>query len=126
MVAETFSASDTPQLAQFIQRGFHPLDRGRVGLRTAAPTQAIADLLEHDFAAHRPIQHVRSDLAGGLRRLAVSLPMEELLFALCHSREAAEIFGEDSVEVDRYQWIGQAGVIPVMAILLPGRVLLLR
>src|SRR5262245_40519011 len=100
MVAETFSASDTPQIAQLIQRRFHPLDRGRVGLRAAAPAQAIADLLEHDFAADRPIQHVRSDLAGGLRGLPVSLPMEELLFALCHAREATEILGEDSVEVD--------------------------
>jgi len=71
MVAETFS-SHAPELAQRIERGPHPLDRGGIGLRAAAPAQGVADLLERDIAANHRNQDARADLAdrSGLCRLS--------------------------------------------------------
>src|SRR2546430_2355881 len=68
---------------------------------------------------------MRSDLADGLHRLSVALPMEELAFRLGHSGVSAEVGCENSVEVEGAQWVGEAGVIPMVAIFLRGRVPLL-
>src|SRR5262245_66501967 len=113
------STPNPPQLAQLIQSRFHPFDSSRIGLRPTVPAQCLADLLERNFAAHRPFQHVRSDLADGLRGLPVSLPMEELVFRLRHPRITADVDRKDAIEIDRFQSVGKAGVIPVMAIFLP-------
>src|SRR5262249_51190445 len=113
-----------PQLAQRIQSRFHPFDSSGVGLRPTAPAQCVAHLLERNLPAHRPFQYVRSDLADGLRRLPISLPMKELVFRLRHPRISAEVDCKDAIEIDRYQSVGKAGVIPVMAVFLSGRVLL--
>jgi hypothetical protein len=51
--------------------------------------------------------------------------MEELVFRLRHAGESAEVGAEDPGEVDRSDRVIEAGVIPVMAIFLPGRILLL-
>src|SRR5262245_28994736 len=51
--------------------------------------------------------------------------MEELVFRLRHAGEGAEIGAEDPGEVDRSDRVVEAGVIPVMAVFLPGRILLL-
>jgi hypothetical protein len=59
-----------------------------------------------------------SDLADGLRRLPISLPMEELAFRLRHPRIRAEVDCKDAIEIDRFQAVGKAGMIPVMAIFL--------
>src|SRR5262249_41808938 len=120
------SAPNPPQLAQLIQRRFQAFDSSGVRLRATAPAQCLADLLQRNFPAHRPFQYVRSDLADGLRSLPVSLPMEELVFRLRHPRISAEVDGKDAIEIDRFQSIGKAGVIPVMAIFLPGSILLRR
>src|SRR5262245_3857585 len=69
------SSPNAPQLAQLIQSRLHAFDSSRIGLRPTVPAQCLPDLLEPNFAAHRPFQHVRSDLADGLRGLPVSLPM---------------------------------------------------
>src|SRR6185295_18856450 len=61
------SAHEPPQLAELIQGGFHPLDCRGIGLRTAAPAQRVADLIERTFPAHHPVEYMRSDLAHGLR-----------------------------------------------------------
>src|SRR5262249_60545273 len=74
------SAPNAPQLAQLIQSRFHPFDSSGIGLRPTVPAQCLADLLERNLAAHRPFQHVRSDLADGLRGLPVPLPVGELAF----------------------------------------------
>src|SRR5262245_48962468 len=115
-----------PQLAQLIQSRFHPFDSSGVGLRPTAPAQCLADLLERNLPAHRPFQYVRSDLADGLHGLPVSLPMKELVFRLRHPRISAGVDCKDAIEIDRFQAVGKAGVIPVMAIFLPGRILLWR
>src|SRR5262249_27685356 len=115
-----------PQLAQLIQRRFQAFDRSGVSLRATAPAQCLADLLQRNFPAHRPFQYVRSDLADSLRSLPVSLPMEELVFRLCHPRISAKVDGKDAIEIDRFQSVVKAGVIPMMAIFLSGRVLLRR
>src|SRR5262249_35623470 len=109
-----------------IQGGFHALERGRIRLRAAAPTQSLTDLVECYFPAHRPFQNIRSDLAGGLRRFAVALPMEQLVLRLRHARIAADVDGKDAVEIERSQLAREPGVIPVVAIFLPGRILLRR
>jgi hypothetical protein len=120
------SVPNAPQLAQLVQSRFHPFDGGRVTLRPTAPAQCLADLLERNFPAHRPCQYVGSDLADGLRGLPISLPMEELAFRLRHPRIRAEVDCNDAIKLDRLQAVGKAGVIPVMAIFLSGRVLLWR
>src|SRR5258708_26866053 len=107
-----------------MQRRLNPFDGGRISLRSTAPTECLAELLERNFPAHRPFQYVGSDLADGLRRLPVSLPMEELAFRLRHPRIRAEIDCNDAIEIDRFQPVGKAGMIPVMAIFLSSRVLL--
>src|SRR5215831_17711965 len=109
------SSPNAPQLAQLIQSRFHPFDSSRVGLRPTVPAQCLADLLERNFAAHRPFQHVRSDLADGLRGLPVSLPVEELAFRLRHPGISADVDCKDAIEIDRLQSVGEAGVIPMMA-----------
>src|SRR5262245_37465410 len=114
------SSPNAPQLAQLIQSRFHAFDSSRIGLRPTVPAQCLADLLERNFPAHRPFQHVRSDVADGLRGLPVSLPMKELTFRLRHPGISAEVDCKDAVEIDRFQSVGKAGVIPVMAIFLPG------
>ena len=86
-------------------------------MRSTAPAQCLADLLERNFPAHRPFQYVGSDLADGLRGLPVSLPMEELAFRLRHPCIRAEVDCNDAIEIDRFQAVGKAGVIPVMAVL---------
>ncbi len=106
--------------AQLIQSRFHPFDGSRIGLRPAAPAQCLADLLQRNFPAHRPFQYVRSDLADGLRSLPVSLPMKELVFRLRHPRIGAEIDCKDAIEIDRFQSVGEAGMVPMMAIFLSG------
>src|SRR5262249_61655653 len=103
-----------PQLAQLVQSRFHPFDRSGVGLRPTAPAQCLPDLLERNLPAHRPFQHVRSDLADGLRGLPVSLSMKELVFRLRHPRISAGVDCKDAIEIDRFQSAGKAGVIPVM------------
>ena len=113
------SVPNPPQLAQLIQSRFHPFDGGRIRLRSTAPAQSLADVLERNFPAHRPFQYVGSDLADGLRRLPISLPMEELVFRLRHAGEGAEVGPEDPGEVDRSDRVVEAGVIPVMTIFLP-------
>src|SRR5262245_21188623 len=118
-------AADSPQPAQLLQRDLRPFGRRGVSLRPAAPAQRVPDLLERGFPAHRPIEHVRADLADGLHRFPISLPMEELVFRLRHAGEGAEIGAEDPGEVDRSDRVVEAGVIPVMAIFLTGRILLL-
>src|SRR6266852_9986125 len=120
------SAPNPPQLAGLLQRCLHPFDRGRIGLRAAAPAQGVANLIERNFPAHRPIQNVRSDLADSLRRFPVSLPMEELNLRLRHSREVPEVGCKYAAEVGRSQLVGEPGVIPVMAVFLPGGILLRR
>lgn len=92
--------SDSPELAQFIQGGFHALERGRIGLRAAAPAQRLSDLIERNFSAHRPFQDVRSDFARGLRRFAVTLPVKQLLFRLRRARISAEVDGKNAVEIE--------------------------
>jgi hypothetical protein len=52
--------------------------------------------------------------------------MEELAFRLGHPRIRAGLDCKDAIEIDRFQAIGKAGVIPVMAIFLSGRILLWR
>src|SRR5262245_14597943 len=69
---------------------------------------------------------MRSDFAGGLYGFAVSLPVEQLVLRFCHPRICAEVDRKDAVEIDRLQVAGEASVIPVMAIFLPGRILLRR
>src|SRR5215472_12578586 len=120
------SSPNAPQLAQLIQSRFHPFDSSRVGLRPTVPAQCLADLLERNFPAYRPFQHVRSDLADGLRGLPVSLSMKELVFRLRHPRIRANVDCKDPIEIDRFQSVGEAGMIPMMAIFLSGRVLLRR
>src|SRR5262245_39947574 len=51
--------------------------------------------------------------------------MEELFFRPRHAGESAEVGAGDPGEVDRSDRVVEAGVIPVMAIFLPGPVLLL-
>src|SRR5262245_49312972 len=109
------SSPNAPQLAQLIQSRFHAFDSSRIGLRPTVPAQCLADLLKRNFPAH-----VRSDFADGLRGLPVSLPMKELTFRLRHPEISAEVDCKDAVEIDRFQSVGKAGVIPVMAIFLPG------
>jgi hypothetical protein len=67
---------------------------------------------------------MRSDLADGLHRLSVALPLEVLAFRPGHSGVRAEVGRKNSVEVEGAQRVGEAGVIPMVAIFLPGRVLL--
>ena len=81
-------------------------------------------LVERHFPAHRPFQNARSDLADGLHRLAIALPVKQLVFRLRHARIGAEVHCKDTVEIKRSQPAGEAGVIPVVAVLLPGRILL--
>jgi hypothetical protein len=118
--------SDSPQFAQLIQGGFHALERGRIGLCAAAPTQTLTDLVECDFPAHRPFQNIRSDLSGGLRRFAVALAMEQLVLRLRHAGIAADVDGKDAVEIEGSQLAREPGMIPVVPIFLPGRILLRR
>ena len=120
------SSPNPPQLAQLVQRRFQAFDCGGVGLRATAPAQCLADLLERNLPAHRPFHYVRPDLADGLHGLPISLPMEELAFRLRHPRIRAGVDCKDPVEIDRFQAVGKAGVIPVVAIFLPGRILLRR
>src|SRR6516165_1033470 len=51
------STPNPPQLTQLIQSRFHPFDSSRIGLWPTVPAQCLADLLERNFAAHRPFQH---------------------------------------------------------------------
>ena len=50
------SSHQPPQLAELVQGRLHPLDRGGIRLRTAAPAQRVAHLLKGSFAAHYPVQ----------------------------------------------------------------------
>ena len=95
------SADEPPQLAELIQGGFHPLDCRGICLRTAAPAQRIADLIEWSFPAHHPVEHMRPDLAYGLRRLAISLPMKDLSFCPRHPGKIGAIGRKDPLDVDR-------------------------
>src|SRR3954469_23093638 len=94
-IARLRSADEPPQLAELIQGGFHPLDCRGIGLRTAAPAQRIADLIERSFPAHHPVEHMRPDLAYGLRRLAISLPMKDLGFCPRHPGKIGAIGRKD-------------------------------
>ena len=96
-----------------------------MGLRTAGPTQCVADLLEREFAAYHRVQNVRSDLADRLHSFAVTLAMEDLAFAPRHGGEGGKVGREHAVEIDRRQLAGQPGVVPVMPEFLPGGKLLL-
>ena len=61
----------------------------------------IADLIERSFPAHHPVEHMRPDLAYGLRRLAISLPMKDLGFSLRHPGKIGAIGRKDPLDVDR-------------------------
>src|SRR5271166_2239454 len=93
-------SSNSPEPAQRIERILHALGGGGIGLRAASPAERIAHLLERDFPAHRRFQNVGADLADGFDGLTVALAMEELVLTPRHAGEAAEIGGEDAVEVD--------------------------
>src|SRR5262245_12269219 len=117
------AVADAPQPAQLIKRRFHALERGRIGLRAARPSQSLSDLLEGELPAYRPFQNVRADLAQRLHRLAIALPVEDLAFRLRHPGIGAEVDGPHATEIDRDQAAGKPGVIPVMAVFLPRRIL---
>jgi len=103
-------------------------------IRSSAAARACARLLQpkarptcsSGISRHGPFQNMRADLAGGLHGFAVSLTVKQLVFRLRHPRIAAEIDGKDPIEIKRSQLAGKTGVIPMMTIFLPGRILLRR
>src|SRR5437764_3186096 len=115
----------SPQLAQLLERHFHALGGGGIGLGAAAPAESVPGLLQSHFPAHGPFQHIRSDLAGRLHRFTIALAVKDLCFGLRHSGKDAEIGRENPTKIDLRQRIAEPGMIPVVAVFLRGRVLLL-